>query len=361
MKILILVNHEVAIYNQRLELVEALLDRGNEVYISSPYGAKVQQLIEKGCIHIPLVHNDRHGKNLFKDLVLFRYYINIMKSNDFDWVFTFNTKPNIYGAMAANITNTKNIVNITGLGDALENKTIIQKLLIFLYKISLKKTNYIFFQNKSNLNFFKKYDIITNQNTLVLPGSGVNTDYFSLLSYPDDEIVDFAFVSRIMKSKGIELYLNVARRMKQKYSNCRFHVAGFCDEPYEKLLNKYEEKGYIKYHGMVNNIKDFMVSINCLVHPTYYPEGMANIILESSSMGRPVITTDRPGCKEAIDDNITGLLIKEKDEEELFLAVEKIYLMSNLERKHMGLKARSKMIDEFQRSKVIAAYMNTIY
>lgn len=357
-KVLFLVNHDVVIYNFRRELVERLINEGFEVYISSPYGERIDDLIKMGS-HFIETSIERHGTNIVNDWKLLRYYKRIMKKISPDVVLTYTIKPNIYGGLAAQSLKIPYIANITGLGTALEKEGLLQKILIFLYKRAFKNIKTVFFQNKENQQFFEDKKIALGKHKLI-PGSGVNLDYFSLLEYPKSETIEFVFISRIMKEKGIEEYLEAAQYIRQKYPNTRFHVLGFCEEDYEGKLLELQKKGIIQYHGMQRDIRKFLRKAHCTIHPSYYPEGISNVLLESAACGRPIITTDRSGCREVVDDGINGYLIKEKDSKGLIETIEKFLHLSYEEKKNMGRAGRIKVKNEFNRQIVIDAYLKEI-
>jgi galacturonosyltransferase len=355
-KILILVNHDVVIYNFRKELVERLLQDGHEVYISSPYGERIEDLKNMGCTYIEASFT-RHGTNVAEELKLLFYYIKIMKQLKPDVVLTYTIKPNIYGGMACRLLNIPYIANITGLGTAVENEGFMQKLTVFLYKIAFKKIHCLFFQNEENRKFFVNKNIVTDRHRLI-PGSGVNLEHFRVLEYPPDDTVEFVFISRIMKEKGIEQYLEAAKYIKNKYPNTKFHILGFCEEAYEDKLNAM--KGIIEYHGMQRDITVYLEKCHCTIHPTYYPEGMSNVLLESAASGRPVITTNRSGCREIVDDGVNGFLVEPKNSIDLIEKIEKFIKLSYEEKRNMGLAGRAKVEKEFDRQIVVNAYLDEI-
>lgn len=357
-KVLILVNHDVVIYNFRLELVEELLKQNYNVIISSPYGERIDELKRIGAKYIE-ASMDRHGKNPLKELVLLKYYLKLIGKVKPDVVLTYTIKPNIYGAMAAAKFNVTCIANITGLGSAVENNGIMQSLTVLLYKIAFRKIDTVFFQNEENKKFFENKKIAIGKHKL-LPGSGVNLERFSLLEYPNKDTVEFVFISRIMKEKGIEQYLEAAKYIRNKYPNTKFHICGFCEEDYEDKMIELQEKGIIIYHGMLRNVKELIAQIHCTVHPSFYPEGMSNVCLESAACGRPVITTNRSGCRETVDDGVTGYIVNPKDNEDLIEKLEKFIALSYEEKKKMGIMARTKMEREFDRQIVVKAYMEKI-
>jgi len=357
-KILFLVNHDVVIYNFRLELVEALLGKGHQVVISSPYGERIEDLKQLGCEYIK-AHMDRHGMNPMKELKLLRYYKKIIKETKPDYIFGYTIKPNIYGALAAQFTKTPFVANITGLGTAVETPGLSQKITIMLYKVAFRRIQRVFFQNTENQEFFIKHKIAVDKHGL-LPGSGVNLERFKLLDYPEDGIVRFAFISRIMKEKGIDQYLDAAKEIKEKYPNTEFHICGFCEEAYENTLKDLHDKGTIIYHGMIRNVAEFLKDIHCVVHPTYYPEGLSNVLLEASASGRPIITTDRSGCREVIDDGVNGFVVKQKDSKDLEEKLAKFMNVLYDKKKQMGLAGRSKVEREFDRQIVVGKYLMEI-
>lgn len=358
-RVLILVNHEVVIYNFRKELVERLLNDGYEVFISSPFGDKIKELVTMGCHHVAL-KIDRHSTNPVGDMKLAKYYFDIMKQIEPDVVLTYTIKPNIYGSLAAKRLKIPTIVNITGLGSAVATKGILQKITITLYRFALRKSLQVYFQNKHDQTFFLNHHIVQH-NYALLPGSGVNLQHFKLLPYPDaTSPVEFIFISRIMKKKGIDQYLEAARYIKNKYPNTKFHICGFLEDDYKKILNDYQNEGIIEYHGMVRDIRLILSRVSCTIHPTYYPEGMSNVILESAASGRPVITTNRPGTKEAIINGKTGYIFEAKDTEGLIARVEQFLSLSHKQRVKMGTDGRKYITENFNRQIIVDEYMKTI-
>ena len=357
-KVLFLVNHDVVIYNFRLELVERLIDEGYEVHISSPYGERIDELKKLGAIYHD-IKMDRHGMNPISELKLLKEYKNLIDELRPNYVFGYTIKPNIYGAIAAEKYNVPFIANITGLGTAVENPGMTQKIMIMLYKIAFKDVKKVFFQNTENQDFFIKHKIALGKHGL-LPGSGVNLNRFSYKDYPHNDVIKFAFISRIMKEKGIDQYLEAAKSIKEMYSNVEFHICGFCESEYEGKLNGYNDKGIVIYHGMIRNVADFMAQMNCIIHPTFYPEGISNVLLEACATGRPIITTNRSGCREVVDDGVNGFMIPQKNTEILIKSIDKFLHLKQEEMAQMGLNARKKVEKEFDRNIVVDAYMKEI-
>jgi len=276
-----------------------------------------------------------------------------------DLVLTYTIKPNIYGGLICKLMNVPYLTNITGLGTAVENSGSLQKLTLLLYRLSLKKASCIFFQNTENADFFNKKGIIKGKQRLI-PGSGVNLGYYKVLDYPNEKTINFLFISRVMKQKGIDNYLDAAEYIRGKYQNVKFYILGFCEEDYEEKLKRFEEKGIIQYLGMQKDVREFYKISHCTIHPTYYPEGMSNVLLESAACGRPIITTNRSGCREIVDDGVNGFLIEQQNSQDLIEKIEKFLELSYEEKRQMGLNGRSKVENEFDRKIVIGAYLEEI-
>ena len=206
---------------------------------------------------------------------------------------------------------------------------------------------------------FKENKILVKSK--LIPGSGVNTEFFNLLKYPKDNKTRFVFISRVMKEKGIDQYLTVAKSITKKYPDTEFHICGFIDGDYKEVINDFIEKKIIIYHGMVSDIRTILKKMNCTVHPSYYPEGISNVLLESASSGRPIITTDHIGCKDVINsDHSNGFLVNKEDSASLERAIIKFLDMNNSERELMGLQGRKFVLEKFDRRIVVNEYFKTM-
>jgi len=358
MKILVLANFGMGLYNFRKELLEEFINQNHEVIVSLPNDEYVPKLEELGCkfIDTPI---SRRGTNPLTDLKLLMNYKKIIKNVDPDVVLTYTIKPNIYGGLACRLAKVPYIANITGLGSAVENGGLLQKITLFLYKIALKRAKCVFFQNKENKEFLTKKEIVKG-NHKILPGSGVNLNEYSLMDYPSDENINFLFISRVMKEKGIDQYLDAASYIKGKYSNTVFHIVGFCEEAYEAKLKEMQAQNIISYHGKQNDVRKFHEISHCTIHPTYYPEGMSNVLLESAACGRPIITTDRAGCREIIDNDINGYLVEQQNSQDLINKIEKFIELGKKAKNEMGIQGRMKVEKEFDRRIVVKTYLNEL-
>lgn len=359
-KVAFVINSIGGLYSFRKELVKKIRDDGNEVLICGPQiGGERQEYFEKlGCKIVDTTF-DRHGKNPLKELKLISLYRKILKAEKPDIVFTYTIKPNIYCGMACAGLRIPYVANITGLGTAVENPGIMQKVTLKLLKRGLRKAQKVFFQNEANRDMLLSKKAISGDYDM-LPGSGVNLEHYTLWDYPKGENVEFVFMSRIMKEKGINQYLAAAKAIREKHPNTVFHVCGGCEQDYKQQLEKLTEEGIIRFHGRVAHPEEMYRQCCCTIHPTYYPEGLSNVLLETCATGRPIITTDRPGCKEVVDHGVNGFVVKQKDSQDLTEKIEKFLSLSWEERKAMGLAARAKVEREFDRNLVIGKYLREI-
>lgn len=358
-KIMLIANDTTYVYLLRKEIIEANIAKKNSIVIVCKQGLYVNELENMGCKLIE-VSIERHGKNPLADMLLFGDYLKIIKREKPDVVLTYNIKPNVYGGMVCGILGIPYLVNVCGLGTPVEYDGPMQKLTCLLYKIGVKKAACVFFQNSENLNFFVEKRMLSGKYR-VLPGSGVNLEKYKLLEYPQSNKINFLFVSRLMKEKGIEQYLDAAESIVSKFPNTVFHIVGGCDDPkYEEKVLKLEQKGIVVYHGQQKDMMPFQKMNCCAIHPTYYPEGMSNVLLEAAACGRPIITTNRSGCREIIDDGVNGFICMQKNSEDLIKQIEKFLQLSWEERREMGLAGRRKTEKEFDRNLVVKAYIEEI-
>lgn len=356
-KILILSNNDVGLYKFRKELLIELI-KDNDVYISLPQGDNISRLKELGCIFIetPI---DRRGVNPIADLKLFIKYVKILKEVKPDVILTYTIKPNVYGGMASRLLRKPYIANVTGLGTAVENGGVIQKITLGLYKYGLKKAACVFFQNDSNKEVFIEKKIV-DKNTRLIPGSGVNLNDYKLQNYPSsDKGIRFLFIGRIMKAKGIEELLEAAEKIKIIYPDTSFDLIGDIEEDFSITLKEYTEKEIINYHGQQDSVIPFIKNTHATILPSYH-EGTANVLLESAASGRPIIATEIPGCIETYSEGTSGFGCEVRNSESLVQAISKFINLSHIKKEEMGVKGREKMELEFNRNIIISAYLEEI-
>lgn len=352
MNILILANNDIGLYKFRKELLEELLKK-NKVYFCVPYGEHVEKIKSLGCKYIK-TEMDRRGINPFVDLKLVLRYDKIVKKLKPDLVITYTIKPNIYGSFICRLNKISCAVNITGLGTAFDRGGILKKIVVGMYKMACKKAKVIFFENSYNQKVFIDAGICEIERTKVLNGAGVNLVDYSYQEYPKNDNVKFLFVGRVMKEKGVDELFSAMEKLVGEGVKCSLDVVGPFEEDYESVLDKYEAEGWLKYHGYQEDVRPFIKQCDCFVLPSYH-EGMANTNLESASMGRPLITSDIPGCKEAVIKGESGLLCEPKDINSLYEAMKKMAGLSRKEREEMGMKGHEYMLYKFDKRKVVSS------
>lgn len=358
-KVLVLTNNIGGLHSFRKEVMKAIVDDGYEVYISEPDNdERVDFFKGIGCSIIKTDFN-RRGINPIDDIKLMLKYRRMVKKLKPVAVLTYTIKPNIYGGVAARLCGVPQIANVTGLGDALENGGWLQKLSIGLYKLGLSKTHCVFFQNNSNREVCIRLGI-ANESSKLLPGSGVNLQHHTYQTYPpNDEKIKFLFIGRLLKDKGIEEYFAAAKAIKKKHPNTEFQILGKVEGSFQSQLDELVEAGTVKYMGTTTDVRPFIGNVHCTVMPSYH-EGMSNVNLESAANGRPVITTNVPGCRETVDNGRSGILIEAKSIESLIEGLDKFVALPYYEKLQMGRNAREKVEKEFDRQIVVKAYMEEL-
>lgn len=361
MKILILTNYANGLYLFRKELLQSFAEDGHEIYVSLPPDENMDKL--KDLCHIIETQFDRRGMNPIKDFKLFLSYKKLIKKQKPDVVLTYTIKPNLYGGLACRMKKAPYLCNVTGLGTAIESGGLLSKILLAFYKISLKKARRVFFQNMGNREFMTRNGIALTNNVL-LPGSGVNLSEHIFEEYPTEQKgICFLAVIRIMKDKGIEEFLEAARRMKQQHKNVKFCLVGeYEDETrslYEPQIEELVKKKIIKYLGHIDNVKEVMAKSHVIVHPSYH-EGLSNVLLEAAACGRPVLASDVSGCIETFLEGESGFRFEAKNTDALVRAMEKILALSAEERRQMGIAGRAWMEKNFDRNIIIETYRNEL-
>lgn len=360
-KVLLLGNSHLVIFGFRGEIIERLIKEGYEVIVSfpnGPFGEGEKTSKQYGCKFIETPIN-RRGKNPLQELALIYKYNQIIKEISPDIVLAYTVKCDIYGGIICSKLNIPFIPNITGLGKGLADGGLTKTIAIALYKRAVKNAKCVFFQNEQDEQFFSENNIAFSK-SFILPGSGVNLEKFKPLPYPTNKKVIFTYIARIMRAKGIDHFLDAAKAIRGEYPNTEFHICGYCEEDYKNIIDEAVEKNIVVYHGLVKDIKQYELMSSCIVLPSFHPEGVSNVLLEAAASARPIITTNRPGCRDAVEDGVSGFLIKERSTEDLIEKIKQFMNLSVEQRTQMGIAGRKKMEKEFDRNIVVKAYMREI-
>lgn len=359
MKFLVITNHSYMLWQFRKELLQELQKKG-EVVISMPFLGHEDDFKDLGfrCINTEI---NRRGINPLQDFKLYRFYKKLFKKEKPDKVITYSIKPNVYAGFLCRKMKIPYYVNVQGLGTAFQSEpmaTVATKM----YKAGLKKAKAVFFENQFNADEFVSRGIVPKEKEVVLNGAGVNLDLYKYQPYPpEDDGIHFLYLGRIMKEKGVDETFNAMRIVKAKYGDeVVFDVVGFFEDEYKETVEKLIEDGIIVFHGFQSDPKPYYAMAHCIVLASYH-EGMSNVLLEAAATGRAVITTDIPGCREAVDEGLTGFLCKKQDVGTLVVAIEKFLNKKTTEREEIGKNGRKKMEAEFDKNLVISYTIKNIY
>lgn len=357
-KALIITNHSYMLYQFRRELIQKMQEN-YEVVISMPFVGHEEDFIEMGCKCVKTDVN-RRGINPFTDIKLYKTYKQLLKMEKPDMVITYSIKPNIYAGFACRYLKIPYCVNVQGLGTAFQKEPI-ATVVTLMYKIALKKAKTVFFENRVNADEFVKRHIIPKHKETVLNGAGVNLNFYEYQPYPNEEQgIHFLFLGRIMKEKGIDELFSVAKKLKNKYGKkIVFDLVGFFEDEYKEVVEQLMADDIVIFHGFQSDPRPYYTMSHCIILPSYH-EGMSNVLLEAASTGRALITTNIPGCKETVDDGISGYLCEKMDIESLEICIEKFMRLDYKERKNMGIAGRQKMEKEFDKKMVVQDTLATI-
>ena len=356
-KILFLSNHFITLYSFRKELIQRLCEEGHEVYLSLPEDEN-DYFTNLGC-HIIKTEIDRRGVNPKNDIKLIAFYKKMIPQVDPDIIFSYTIKPNIYGTLVSN-KKYKQVCNITGTGGTFLEDNMVAKICKFLYRISIRKCYKVFFQNTGDRDYFIANNLVFN-NYEMLPGSGCNLEEHAYQPMPEDNVTRFIFIGRVMKLKGIDEYLEAAKRIKSKYPDTEFLIAGWNEEEeYKKIVVDYQERGFVNYIGFRDDIGEWIAKCHCTVLPSHGGEGVPNVLLESAATGRACIGSMINGTMDVIEDGVTGYLFETGKADSLAEQIEKFLNLSAEEKAAMGKAGREKVEREFDRQIVIRKYCDEV-
>ncbi|MBR1472284.1 MAG: glycosyltransferase family 4 protein [Lachnospiraceae bacterium] len=363
----ILTNNDDDIYCFRKELIEALLKNGYRVLVSCPYGEKFELMTD-----IPFLYDDpvidRRGTDPIADGKLLLHYRKLFREHRPFAVLAYTAKPNVYGSLAARSLGIPVLNNLTGFGSALDGGRLKRGLIVRLFQAAYRGSACIMFQNEVNMRLAKRLRMIRGKGRLI-PGSGVDTERFPLLPYPEGgdgkhgETVVFNYIGRVLHDKGVDDYIEAARRIRAEYPKTEFNMLGFIEPTeshYEKDLAELEEAGIVHYRGSQKDVHPFIERAHAIIHPSTYGEGMSNVLLENASSGRPVITTDNPGCRETCRAEVSGFIYPGGDVDALVAAIKRFLALPNAKRREMGLAGRKRMEKHFSRDIVVKAYLEEL-
>lgn len=355
-KILIITNHSYMLYRFRKELIQKLLE-DSEVVISTPFVGHETDLKELGanCIKTEV---DRRSINPFTDLKLLHTYKTILKQEKPDLVITYSIKPNIYSGYLCGKMKIPFCANVQGLGTAFQ-KALLSNLVTVMYRTAFRKVETVFFENQANAQAFVRRRILPAKKEVVLSGAGINLEEYRYRQYPNNEKVHFLYLGRIMKEKGMDELFAAVEQLRKNGCEFVLDLVGFFEDEYKKQVEQLQSEGVVRFYGFQENPKPYYAQTDCVVLPSYH-EGMSNVLLEAAASGRAIITTDIPGCREAVDNGKSGMLCKVKSTDSLYKAMKRFTELSREKRELMGKAGREKMEREFDKKKVVEETVKVI-
>lgn len=365
--IALLTNNDDDVYCFRKELIEGLLAEGYEMLISCPNGPKFE-LMKDILFKYDDLFIDRRGTNIIADAKLFLHYMNLFKKYRPAVVLTYTAKPNVYASVAARTLGIPYINNVTGIGSVVNMTGMKKALILWLFKLAYKGAACVMFQNATNMQLALDSGMVKGDYKLI-PGSGVDLIRYPIEPYPDGgdgkigETVVFNYIGRVLHDKGVDDYIEAAKRIKKRYPNTEFNMLGFIEPTeshYEKELAELGKQGIINYRGSQKDVRPWIARAHAIIHPSTYGEGMSNVLLENAASGRFLITTDNPGCQETVVDGKSGFIYPGGNVNALVETIEKFLKLDNETRKRMGLVGRKHVEDNFSREIVVTAYKEKI-
>ncbi|SUO97909.1 glycosyltransferase family 4 protein [Suttonella indologenes] len=364
-KFVVICNFPPSIINFRGKLLEAIASKGYEIYILSPnlqdFPNEAQFLSEQGyhLIEIPM---QRTGMNPLSDLKMMWAIYKTLKEVKADYVLAYTIKPVIYGMSSAWFANVpKRFALITGLGYAFQSNdkpTKLQKIIRHMYKFALARSSKVFFQNPDDKALFKALNLIPNTPSVIVNGSGVHLSKFNVVELPLNDTgypkASFLLIARLLVDKGIREYFNAAKEIKKIYPQAEFHLVGWIDSNPSSIsqseLNEWIQSGIIHFWGKLSDVRPAIVASSIYVLPSYR-EGTPRTVLEAMAMGRAIITTDAPGCRETVVNGENGYLVEVQSVDSLQQAMEKFILNPSLIIE-MGKRSRELVAEKYDVNKV---------
>lgn len=359
----ITINRSWNIYNFRRGLISSLLAHGHQVVAIAPDDGYSEKLEDLGCIFYP-IKMDNKGSNPLKDVFLTYQLYKAYKATKLDIVLQYTIKPNIFGSIAAKWCGIPSVCNVTGLGTVFIHENLTSKIAKKLYKTAFRYPRHIFFQNKDDHKVFIDSNLVENNQTSLLPGSGVNTLHFSPQERVENKQFTFLLIARMLYDKGIVEYVDAIKILRDKGINAKFQLLGDFDYGsglgiYKVKIDYWQEEGLVEYLGSTDDVRPYIHNADCIVLPSYR-EGTPRALLEAASQGKPLIATDVPGCRETVIDEYNGFMCKVKDAEDLSIKMEKMLGASASYLKYLGDNSRQLAISKFDEKIVIEKYHKAI-
>jgi glycosyltransferase involved in cell wall biosynthesis len=363
--LLISANSAWNIVNFRSEMVAALRGAGFAVAVAAPDDGSGARLEALGATFLPFPLAAT-AKSPVHDLGLLARYLRLFRRHRPAAFLGFTAKANIYGSIAARWCGVPAINNVTGLGTAFLHGRRLEMLLAGLYRLAFRRSARVFFHNDEDRALFIRRGLVRPAQAQTIPGSGIDLQRFALAppsSRPGEASV-FLFIGRLLWEKGAGEFAQAAALVRHRYPKARFLMAGEVADGARAVpraeLERWCEDGVVEYLGKVGDVRPLIASADCLVLPSWR-EGLPRVVLEAAAIGRPAIVSDAPGCRQAVEDGVTGLLHQLRSAESLVLAMERFMAMPADRRTRMGAMARAHAEERFRVQHVCAAYLDALH
>lgn len=358
----------------RRPLVEEFLRRGERIVVLTPRDEDTPALLEMGAehVHLPLSSS---GTSPLQDVGLLMRYLAALRRLRPKAYLGFTIKPNIYGSLAAHALGAQVINNISGLGTAFIKEGLLTRFISMMYKVGLRKSSTVFFQNRSDMDLFLMHGLVRSDQAQLLPGSGINLAKFkapermenasapgATLTGPGSERgLTFLLVARLLWDKGVGEYVEAARLVRRSHPGTRFQLLGQLGADNRTAVSAPElqawlDEGVVEYLGAARDVRPHIHQADCIVLPSYR-EGLPRALLEGSAMGKPLIATDVPGCRDVVVPRETGLACTARSADALAAAFLEMIELGFAARQAMGRRGRQLVEAEFCESKVVKKYV----
>ncbi len=363
-RVVISINTAWNIANFRAGLIRALQAHGWEVVAIAPPDEHAQRLIEMGCRFVPL-EMDNKGTNPVRDAKLFLRYLLTLRRERPAAFLGYTIKPNIYGSLAAHSLGIPVINNVSGLGTAFIRDTWITRVVKGLYRLALRRSHTVFFQNEDDRRVFVDNKLVAPDRTALVPGSGIDLQRFKPAEVPRRrQGFRFLLIARLLYDKGVGEFVDAARLIKPTHPEARCALLGFLDAENRTAVSRddvdrWVSEGIIEYLGSSDDVRPFIAEADCVVLPSYR-EGTPRTLLEAAAMAKPLIATDVPGCREVVEDGQNGFLCRVKDARDLATKMIAMMEMAPADSRAMGEASRKKMERQFDEHLVIDAYLGRL-
>ncbi|GAB2963732.1 glycosyltransferase family 4 protein [Hymenobacter coalescens] len=366
MRVAIVINTSWNIWNFRRNLVRALQQAGHEVLAIAPPDDYSQRLeTELGCRYVPILMENK-GTNPLKDAQLTKRFYDLYRRERPDVILHYTIKPNIYGTLAAKLAGIPCANNVSGLGTVFIVQNLVSKIALGLYRFAFRFPKRVFFQNGDDRQLFLQHGLVRPEITDLVPGSGIDVDKFR----PDPEAparhepFTFLMIARVLYEKGVEEYFEAARLVREAVPGTRIQLLGGIDESggvgvKRVVFDEWMQAGHVEYLGTSDDVPAHIRQADCVVLPSYR-EGTPKTLLEAAALGKPLVTTDVPGCRETVVDGHNGYLCQARSAPDLAAKMLQVLRLPDAELRRLGQASRQLAETKFDERLVLDKYLRTV-